>query len=333
MAMVPIRNHPAATQSVARFAWLVTGFFVLVVLWGAVVRASGSGGGCGASWPLCNGDFVPRHPRLATVIEFTHRSTSGICTVLLAGLACWTFWATPKRHKARRAVLWAAFFLVTEALLGAALVLRHWVENNVSTGRTIAQSIHFTNTLLLMGSLALTAWFLRDESRDLAVPRGTRTAAWFAVLATLVVGATGSLAALADTLFPSATLSAGMAQDFAASAPLLVRMRWLHPAAAIIALVAVTLLVRSGVRASGWDRVCIAVASLTALQFLLGGADVLLLAPTWLQVLHLLGADLFWVALVILAGRVFWAPESDSVVQPRSAPVSRERPGAPASAA
>ena len=154
----PLRN----TRNVARFAAITLGFFILVVLWGAVVRASGSGGGCGASWPLCNGDFFPHHPRLATIIEFTHRSTSGICTVLDVVLIVWTFAVTPHRHPARAAVLWSAAFLVLEAGLGMVLVLRHYVEDNISTGRVVMQSIHFTNTLLLMASLALVAWFLRD---------------------------------------------------------------------------------------------------------------------------------------------------------------------------
>ena len=302
--MVPVGRR---TRGVERFAWVVVGYFIFVVLLGAVVRATDSGGGCGASWPLCNGDFFPHHPRLATVIEFTHRSTSGVCTILLIGLAIWTFWTTPKRHQARKAVAWAGFFLVTEALLGAALVLRHWVESNVSTGRTIAQSIHFTNTLLLMAALTLTAWFLRSDPHDYGQTRVSKAVAWMAVLSTIVVGSTGALAALADTLFPSPSLAAGMAQDFASGAPGLVRMRWLHPAAAVVGLGCVVLLARASRRAQGsWDSVSRAVGGLLVLQFVLGIADVLLLAPTWLQVLHLLGADVYWVALVILAGRAIW---------------------------
>jgi cytochrome c oxidase assembly protein subunit 15 len=304
VALVPKRSR---TKPVAKFAWAVVGYFIFVVLLGAIVRATDSGGGCGASWPLCNGDFFPHHPRLATVIEFTHRSTSGVCTMLLVGLAVWTYWVTPKRHLARKAVCWAGFFLVMEALLGAALVLNHWVEANVSVGRVIAQGIHFTNTLLLMAALTLTAWFLRDDRRDREQNAVSKGAAWVAVLATILVGATGALAALADTLFPSPTLRAALAADFAAKAPVLVRMRWLHPAAAVVGLLCVALLLRSN---RHWDTVGKAVAGLLGLQFLLGAADVLLLAPTWLQVVHLLGADLYWVALVILAGRVIWQPRS-----------------------
>jgi cytochrome c oxidase assembly protein subunit 15 len=156
------------------------------------------------------------------------------------------------------------------------------------------QSIHFTNTLLLMASLALVALFLRAPSRT-AVPAGPRGIAWLAIVSTIVVGATGSLAALADTLFPSPTLRAGLAADFAANSPLLVRMRWMHPVAAVVALVCVLLLARAGTRTA---RV---VLGLALLQFVLGLGDVLLLAPAWMQVLHLLGADVYWVALVVLA--------------------------------
>jgi cytochrome c oxidase assembly protein subunit 15 len=287
------------TRAVARFAGITLGFFILVVLWGAVVRASGSGGGCGASWPLCNGDFFPHHPRLTTLIKFTHRSTSGICTILDLALIAWTFYATSARHPARKAVLWSAAFLIVEAGLGAALVLRHDVENNISTERVVMQAIHFTNTLLLMGSLALVAWFLRADAEP-PTRNARRWVAWLAIFSTIVVGATGALAALADTLFPSPNLSAALASDFAASSPLLVRMRWMHPAAAIIAFVCVLLLVRTGTRTA---RV---VLGLLLLQFVLGIADVLLLAPTWMQILHLLGADLYWVTLVMLAAETLY---------------------------
>ncbi len=295
------------SRAAARFAIFTLGFFILVVLWGAVVRASGSGGGCGASWPLCNGDFFPHHPRIATVIEFAHRSTSGICTLLDLALIVWTFAVTPRHHRARTAVLWSAAFLILEAAFGAVLVLRHYVEDNISTGRIVMQSIHFTNTLLLMASLALVARFLRDDRGSSAPTRPAPLwTAWLAIVSTVVVGATGSLAALADTLFPSPTLRAALAADFAATSPLLVRIRWIHPAAALIALCCVLLLVRGGGRTARF------VLDLVLLQFVLGVADILLLAPTWMQVVHLLGADVYWVALVLLAAETIWPARESS---------------------
>jgi cytochrome c oxidase assembly protein subunit 15 len=317
MATTTVIPRKTGTTAVSRFAWVVVGYFVFVVLLGAVVRATDSGGGCGQSWPLCNGDFFPHHPRLATIIEFTHRSTSGVCTVLLLALTVWTFFSTYRGHRARKAVLWSVFFLVTEALLGAALVLKHWVESNVSTGRTIAQSIHFTNTLLLMGALALTAWFLRDETQDLIAGAVSKWAAWVAVIAAIVVGATGALAALADTLFPAPTLMAALGQDFAASAPTLIHMRWMHPAAALVEAVCAAILIQALVEAHhGWTSLSKTLATLLTAQFVLGIADVLLLAPTWMQVLHLLGADLFWIALVIAAAAVVWPHRSAAAVIP-----------------
>ena len=295
MPSLPASRNPKAA---ARFAWLTLAFFILVVLWGAVVRATGSGGGCGSHWPLCNGDFFPHHPRLATIIEFAHRSTSGICTVLDLALILWTFRATQPGHRARKAALWSAALLIMEALFGAVLVLFHYVDDNISTGRIVMQAIHFTNTLLLMAALALTAKFLMQKSAS-SKP-ASRSIALLAIITTTLVGATGALAALADTLFPSPSLRAAIAADFASTSPLLVRMRWMHPAAAVLALLCVALLIRIRTRSG---RTLLA---LIFLQFALGAADILLLAPTWMQILHLLGADIFWVALVLTAADSLW---------------------------
>jgi len=309
-AAVTVKRAPTA---LGRYAWGVVGYNILVVLWGAVVRATGSGAGCGDNWPLCNGDFFPRHPRLATVIEFAHRSMTGVATVLVVGLAIWTFHATSRGDRARRAVFASMVLLVTEALLGAGLVLGGYVGNNISAGRVVMQSIHFTNTLLLLGSLALTAWWLGDWMRAGFGQTGERLAApaWAAAAATIVMGATGSLAALADTLFPSPSLRAALASDFAATSPLLIRMRWMHPIATLVgACLVVWLVIRVRSRLS-W-----VVGGLLILQFLLGVGDVLLLAPVWIQVLHLLGADLYWIALVTLAASVIW-PSGRQRTQPQ----------------
>jgi cytochrome c oxidase assembly protein subunit 15 len=164
--------------------------------------------------------------------------------------------------------------------------------------------------MLLMAALALTAWFLRRPTTSPA-PKpasGTRGAAILAILATILVGATGSLAALADTLFPSTSVLAGLTSDFSAGSPILVRMRWVHPVAAVVAFVCVLLLIRAEEPSDRLRGISGFVLASLALQFALGAADVLLLAPTWMQVVHLLGADIYWVALVILAARSLWPP-------------------------
>ncbi|MEO7030175.1 MAG: COX15/CtaA family protein [Acidobacteriaceae bacterium] len=287
-------------RALAPYAWGVLGFMVLVVLWGAIVRTTGSGAGCGNHWPLCNGDFVPHHPRLATIIEFTHRSMTGFLTTFVALLAAWIFWKRPRGDRARRGAIWVIVFLISEALLGAVLVKGGYVEANASNARVAMQCVHFTNTMLLLAALALTAWWLEHPARNREATVAPRALAVAAILLTLAVGATGAVAALADTLYPSPSLRAGLAQDFASTAPLIVRMRWVHPAASVLAFGCVALLC--------WrarSRMAAVVAGLLALQFVLGIGDVLLLAPQWMQVLHLLGADLFWIALVILAAGGF----------------------------
>ncbi len=295
--------HPATTPiqkptTLSRLAAIALGFMVIVILEGAVVRATGSGAGCGNHWPLCNGEVIPHHPRLATIIEFVHRQLTTVCTLLVVALITLTFRTKPKGHRARRAAVWSGVLLLTEAALGAILVKGGYVEANASNMRVLVQCIHFTNTMLLMGALTLAWLWSRDRSPIPATPRA-RPLAWLALAATLLVGATGSVAALADTLFPSPTLTYALQQDFAANAPLLIRMRWLHPAAAIVGLaaaIALSLLLRGNT--ARW------LLTLIAAQFLLGTADVLLLAPTWLQVLHLLGADLYWIALVAISASI-----------------------------
>lgn len=275
------------------YAAAVVGFMVLVILEGAFVRATGSGAGCGNHWPLCNGDFFPHHPRLTTLIEYTHRSMTGVCTTMVALLIGWTFRARPRGNRARRAVVWCGILLLTEAFLGALLVKGGYVENNASDMRVFMQCVHFTNTLLLLAAITISWWWLRDRTPALHLRPSARSAAWLALGTTVVVGATGSVAALADTLFPSTSLQTAFVQDFAANSPLLVRMRWVHPATALIGL-ACAIWLAAQLRSSlgRW------VLALIAAQLALGAADVLLLAPTWMQILHLLGADLYWIALV-----------------------------------
>jgi cytochrome c oxidase assembly protein subunit 15 len=306
----PVTSAPS--NALPQFASVVVGFMVLVILEGALVRATGSGAGCGNHWPLCNGDFFPHHPHLSTVIEYVHRSMTGVCTTLVAILVAWTFLARPRLDRARRAVVWCGVLLITEALLGALLVKGGYVENNASTMRVVMQCIHFTNTMLLLAAVTLTWWWLRDRPQPITKfgPR-ERTFAWVSLIATLFVGATGSVAALADTLFPPTSVHAAFLQDFAASSPLLIRMRWLHPATAIIALACalwIALQLRS--RLGQW------VVSLVCAQILLGATNVLLLAPTWMQVLHLLGADLYWIALVIACATVLAPLRSSAAVTP-----------------
>lgn len=287
-------------RGISGFAAVALFWMLLVILEGAVVRATGSGAGCGKHWPLCNGEFVPHHPRVATVIEFAHRSITAVCAGFVVVLFVWTCLAHPKGHRARKAAAWSLGLLFTEALLGALLVLGGYVEHNISNARVVVQSVHFTNTLLLVGALTLAWWWQQPRKAVLETANSsTRFAGWLALGLTVLTGATGSVAALADTLFPSTSLKAALWADLSSSSPLLVRMRWVHPASSLGAVVAVVALAFSLRRGRKFLLVGLVVA-----QIVLGVADVLALAPISLQLLHLLGADLLWIALVVTAAQV-----------------------------
>jgi heme a synthase len=298
-----LRSQRGAT----RFAWAVVAYNILVILWGALVRATSSGAGCGNNWPLCNGVVIPVSPTLHTIIEFTHRQMVTLSVFAMIALVAFAWRATLKGMAARVFVVVAAVLLVNEAFLGALLVKLGYVTGNQSTGRVVVLSIHLSNTLLLVAALTLTAITLGTRQRwsDLQSRGLDKTIAIAGLAATLIVGVSGSLAALGDTLFPANSLRAAFAQDIDAHSPMLLRLRGVHPVSAFLAAAFVVwLIVRA--RRAAIPTASNIVLALLALQFLMGIADVILLAPTWMQILHLLGADLYWVALIVLTTQILW---------------------------
>ncbi len=310
-------------RSFVRFGWTVLAYNVAVIAWGALVRATGSGAGCGQHWPTCQGAIVPRSPALDTIIEFTHRITSGLAFALVLVLFLWSRRAMPRGHKARTAAAFALFFVVVEALLGAVLVLAGWVAKDNSAGRGWAMPLHLTNTFLLLASLTLTAaWARRGEHASWQLPRGALPLALGISLgAVLLASVTGAVAALGDTLYPATTFGEGLRQDFAGSADILLKLRVLHPFAALFAgvMTVVTAWVAVPLRRDRQvSRAGAALVVLVCLQLLAGVLNLVLLAPVWLQVLHLVLADLVWVSLVAMAG---WTVAPAPQAQPTPAPL------------
>jgi heme A synthase len=304
LANAAVEANPRASlpreRRFAIFAWAVLAYNFAVVLWGAYVRATGSGAGCGNHWPLCDGPVTPQTPAGATIIEFTHRVTSGLDLVLVAALVVWAFRAFPKGHRVRLGATLSATFLVTEALLGAALVLLNHVARNASSARAWSLSAHLINTLTLLACLTLTAWW--GSGRPAVRLRGR--AAWTAA-ATLAVfallGVSGAIAALGDTLFPVTSLAAGFARDFDPSANLFVRLRVWHPLIAAGAGAWVLYYAMPAVSSAIERRLSYAVLALTGCQLAGGAINLLLLVPLGMQLVHLLLADLLWIALVLLS--------------------------------
>ncbi len=327
--------RPVAAQSVpynpsvsrlARFAVSTLGCNVLVVLWGAVVRATGSGAGCGSHWPLCNGVVVPQGPTTATLIELTHRLTSGVALVmvLMLAVACWR--TLPRGHAARRASNAALVLIIAEAAIGAGLVLLDLVGSNASVARAAYMGLHLAVTFFLLGSLALTAWWVDSTPRL----RGDRRVATLLAVAgggLLLVASSGAIAALGDTLFPAGSLAAGVQQDLSPASHFLLRLRVLHPLLAV-AVAAYLLFLPQLVRAPRMGRaprkLGSAVSLLALVQLAVGAANLGLLAPVALQLLHLLLADLLWIG-VVLFGAAALADPRPSLVAAAAAGKAAER--------
>jgi heme A synthase len=286
-----------------KFGWVALGLTVLVIVWGGVVRATGSGAGCGSHWPLCNGDVVPLAPTVGTIIEFVHRITSGAVMLLAVGVWVLARRTFPAGHPARRWAFITLIFMLIEAAVGAGIVLLRLVEDNASALRAGYVGGHLVNTLLLVGAMTTTLWAARPPRVDAVAaprPRGSATGFSLVMLAMFVVAATGAIVALGDTLFPHASLAEGIAADLDPTAHFLIRLRIWHPLlAASVGLYLFWLAWRDpvfGGEAQATPRQL--VMMLVVGQSALGVINLLLLAPLALQMAHLVVSNFLWIPLV-----------------------------------
>lgn len=293
-------------KAYARFAIFALGYALFVIIWGAAVRATGSGAGCGEHWPLCNGTVVPLEPSRQTLIEIFHRLTSGLTLVWGLILVRGAFKFYPKKHEVRRWAILSLLFVLLEAAIGAGIVLLGLVADNQSWLRAVYIAAHLVNTLLLVGSMTKLLWAAvprGQQARSVLLNRArSRKALRFAMLGVIVLSASGAIVALGDTLFPSASLAAGFMADFAENAHFLLRLRVWHPVLAVIfglgmiLVIAPLWAVGSG-RVQMWAKISI---SLVVGQWAVGLSNLWLLVPLSLQLLHLFIAKLLWISLIWL---------------------------------
>jgi len=290
----------------ARFAWGVLAWNVAVILWGGFVRATGSGAGCGGHWPTCNGDVVPRSPSVATIIELSHRVTSGAAFLAVMALGAFTFLATTRGNAARRAVVFAMMLMLGEVLIGAAIVVLGHVALDPSLLHGVFTELHAGNTFLLLTALTLTAHHLGGGAPLRTAGRGAVVAslAWAFAGIALTLGS-GAIAALGDTLFPARSLTEGFAQDVSPGSHVFLHVRTLHPVFAVVAFVLVLgacISIRGRTEAPARAR-RYATFALVALcfQMALGLLNLWLLVPVATQLLHLASADVLFILLVLTA--------------------------------
>lgn len=293
----------------AKYSWAVLGYNVLVILWGAYVRATGSGAGCGSHWPLCNGVVIPRAPQIETIIEYSHRLTSGIALVLVLILFIWAFRRYPKKHIIRFGASISLFSIITEALVGAGLVLLEFVADDASVGRAISIGIHLVNTFLLLAALSLTAWWASGGKEvQLIGKRMLLIGFGVGFVGVLFIGVSGAITALGDTLFPVDSLRTGIEQDFSTTSHFLIRLRVWHPVIAILVgfyMIFLSLFIGMMYQDTIIRKFSVIIIGLFLVQFLVGVINLALLAPVWNQIVHLLVADVIWIVLVLFAASTF----------------------------
>lgn len=290
----------------AKYAWFTLAYNVIVIIWGVFLRASKSGDGCGQYWLTCHGEVIPSAPQLKTVIEFSHRIMSGLDFFVVLILVIWAFKKFNRSDQVRRFAAVSFVFIITEALIGAGLVL----TGNTAVALTVARPFwaigHLINTFILLAALSLTAWLASGGKRIRLANQGNAFLLMIAaVVGMLLIGASGSLAALSSMLFPVETLAEGLKQDFAGTSHALLRLRISHPILSILIGVFLIFLagrIKKDAPETKWlKNFANAHIGLVLFQLLFGAATLFMLAPIVMQLGHLFLADSIWITFILMS--------------------------------
>lgn len=295
-------------------------YTLIVILWGAWVRISHSGDGCGDTWPLCKGVLIPEAERGKTWVEYLHRLTSGIFGIAILVMYLRARKIFSSDHLARRWALLSLIFTISEALLGAKLVLFKLVGTNDSPFRAFAMSLHLINSLALTACIYLTYEFSKKDAwikypKSLSFPLQGR---WL-ILMFWLIGTSGAIAALANTLYPSQSLWEGFVQDFSSESHYLIRLRTYHPLLGVLLGGGLSFLAKymgdfnSEKRSYDFQMRAYLLSLLGGMGVCLGALTLFSLSPFYLKILHLLVAHLIWLALVAwIQSWIFQSPQASS---------------------
>ncbi len=283
-------------------------YTLIVILWGAYVKISHSGDGCGKSWPLCHDNWVPAGRHMSTWIEFSHRVSSGLYGILVLLMIVLAFKTYPTHHPLRKAMVFTGFFTLSEALLGAVLVLAGLVGSNDSVFRAYVMALHLVNSLLLVASFVLVydwALYKVHESRAKFSPLAPKIVIMICLF--LIIASSGGIASLSTTLFPSESLFSGLVEDFSKDSHFLVRIRISHPlAATLLGGLLIYMSFYLGAKTSNpvLQKRLQALTYLLIFGVALGYVTLFALSPIFLKFAHLIWAYGIWIVLILcLSGK------------------------------
>ena len=284
--------------------WLMGLYTLFVILFGAVVRITGSGAGCGQHWPTCHGDIVPLDASVESLIEYTHRLTSGLCLWLVIGVAVAVYRTTVPGHPARLPARVSVVFIVTEALIGAGIVLLEYVAENTSYYRAGWMALHLVNTFILMGAIGMLAWDARFPARRTLTQHGMLAVVGKGIVVLfMLISMTGAVSALGQTLFPALpeqTIVEHVTADPYADTPYPMLLRLVHPLLAVaVAMAMIAWSQRVAEQFSGRTRTTAQwMLGFVVAQVVVGFGNVALDAPGWMQLVHLAVGNGVWLSLV-----------------------------------
>ncbi|MEZ5305964.1 MAG: COX15/CtaA family protein [Pyrinomonadaceae bacterium] len=303
------------SEKYAKLVWFSLVFNVIVVVWGVFLRASKSGDGCGKFWLTCQGEVIPSAPEFKTVIEFSHRLMSGLDFFLMLAVFLIAVLYFKKDRQIIAFASLAFLLIITEAAIGAGLVLTGNVATTHTDSRPLWAVGHLINTFLLLGSISVLGALLSSGKRFAGKASArVRLFAFVGTLLLLFVGVTGAVAALTNMLYPSDSVIEALLRDFDPASAFILRIRILHPIGAVITAVFVGFLAgwfksaHEGSKEIGfWSGI---VTLSLVLQVILGGTTILLGAPIVLQLAHLILADAVWIGWIMLCAHVFLGSET-----------------------
>lgn len=291
-----------ANSGFATFAWIVLIYNLLVVGFGVFLRAAGLGDGCGENWPLCTGEKNPVKGSFATLIESTHRISTTLVGLFAIIMVVWAFRYFAKGHPAKKMAVGFLVMTLFEGLVGRHLVVKGLVTDKDTVERAMWMMAHVVSIFLLLGfnvGAALSTSGIRPiQFRNQGVVGWLLGLGFFG---TFLLGVSGAISAFGHQVRPDVE---GLSERLQTGAFWASKLAIAHPIGS--ASIGLFMFLMCGLiqhlRPDPFVKnACRTVIGLLALQMGVGLLNIFMSAPIFMQMIHLVLADLNWISLVVLA--------------------------------